>query len=213
MRSESRIRGFTLLEILIVVAILGIIFYIINEVFFRTAISSEEIIGGNIVYQRARTALLKMTTELEQAYLSSRRKANFTIFLGINRTQEGWQRDILHFTATSHERLAADVKESDLCEISYFILEDQQTKTLTLWHREDPNPDEEKLSGGVVYELAENVLGLNFAYYDGEKWREEWDSTESGLPKAVRIALTLADESGKPHTFVSTAQIYKTAKQ
>lgn len=213
MRNKSRTSGFTLLEILIVIAILGIIFYIINEVFLRTAVSSEEIISGNIVYQRARTALLKMTTELEQTYLLTRRKANFTIFSGINRTQEGWPRDILHFTATSHERLAADVKESDLCELSYFILQDPETKTLTLWHREDANPDEEKLSGGVVYELAENVLGLDFAYYNGEEWVEEWDSTENGLPKAVRIALTLADEKNKPHTFFSTAQIYKVVKQ
>ena len=213
MRKKFHTGGFTLLEVLIAIAILGMIFYIINEVFFKTAASSEEVVNGNVIYQRARTALLRMTTELEQTFLTTRRRANFTVFMGIDRTQDGWPRDVLNFTATSHERLAPDVKESDLCELSYFTTEDPETRKLALWHREDPNPDEEKLSGGIAYELAEDVLGLDFAYYDGEKWVGEWSSEDSGLPYAVRIALILADDQGKPHTFFSTAQIYKVTKQ
>jgi len=213
MKRRSRTNGFTLLEVLIAIAILAVILYIIHEVFFRTVTSSEEVVAGNVVYQRARTALLRMTNELEQAYTVSRRRANFTTFTGIDREEKGWPRDILHFTATSHERLAPNVRESDLCELSYFMFEDPKTKMTVLLHREDANPDEEMLSGGIVYELAEDVMALDFAYYDGEEWREEWDSEKDGLPYAVRIALTLADGQGKPHTFFATAQILKAIRR
>ncbi len=209
MKTRSHAQGFTLLEVLIAVVILAMILYIIQEVFFRTATSSEEVSSGNVVYQRARTALMRMTSEIEQAYWVSRRRANFTTFVGIDREQKGFARDILHFTATSHERLAPDAKESDLCELSYFLFDDPETGKTVLLHREDANPDEEKLSGGIVYELAEDVIALDFAYYDGEQWQTEWDAGESGLPYAVRIALTLADAEGKPHTFFATAQILR----
>jgi hypothetical protein len=40
--------------------------------------------------------------------------------------------------------------------------------------------------------LAEEVVGLEFQYFDGETWTETWDSSEmGGLPMAVEVFLTL----------------------
>ena len=49
MRGRAQAHGFTLLEVLIAIAITGMILYIIHQVFFRTALSSEEVISGNVV--------------------------------------------------------------------------------------------------------------------------------------------------------------------
>jgi len=43
--------------------------------------------------------------------------------------------------------------------------------------------------------LAPEVLGIEFAYYDGEALLDQWDSAEQqGLPQAVEITLMLANE-------------------
>lgn len=46
-----------------------------------------------------------------------------------------------------------------------------------------------------VEPLAPEVVGMEFEYFDGQQWLEEWDSqTMGGLPVAIRIALALAPE-------------------
>lgn len=42
--------------------------------------------------------------------------------------------------------------------------------------------------------LADEVIGLQFMYFDGAGWTEEWDSTSmEGLPVAIEITLILGD--------------------
>ncbi|MCS7305127.1 MAG: type II secretion system protein GspJ [Thermoguttaceae bacterium] len=46
-----------------------------------------------------------------------------------------------------------------------------------------------------VEPLAPEVVGLEFEYFDGQQWLQEWDSQAmGGLPVAIRIALALAPE-------------------
>lgn len=44
--------------------------------------------------------------------------------------------------------------------------------------------------------LAREVSGVQFRYFDGIAWQEEWDSTAlNSLPKAIEIVLTVRDEA------------------
>jgi len=44
--------------------------------------------------------------------------------------------------------------------------------------------------------LAREVSGVQFRYFDGIAWQEEWDSTAlNALPKAIEIVLTVRDDS------------------
>lgn len=44
--------------------------------------------------------------------------------------------------------------------------------------------------------LAREVSGVQFRYFDGIAWQEEWDSTAlNALPKAIEIVLTVRDEA------------------
>lgn len=53
--------------------------------------------------------------------------------------------------------------------------------------------------------LAEEVVGLQFQYFDGTEWLEEWDSSTTGtLPRAVKIMLTL-----QPTYAMSEAELAK----
>jgi prepilin-type N-terminal cleavage/methylation domain-containing protein len=43
--------------------------------------------------------------------------------------------------------------------------------------------------------LAPEVIGIEFAYFDGLEWRTEWDSeTEGGSPMAIQIILAIASD-------------------
>jgi hypothetical protein len=39
--------------------------------------------------------------------------------------------------------------------------------------------------------LAEEVTGLSFEYYDGTEWLTEWDSSSQGLPRSIKIWLSV----------------------
>lgn len=73
-------------------------------------------------------------------------------------------------------------------ETQYRIQEDDTGPVL--WQRRDPVPDEFTLGGGQAIPLAEGIAGLSIQAYDGVEWREQWDSDEDGLPRAVRIIVT-----------------------
>lgn len=51
---------------------------------------------------------------------------------------------------------------------------------------------------------AKEVSGIQFRYFDGINWQEQWDSTAlNELPKAVEIVLTLRDEETGGAAFAS----------
>jgi hypothetical protein len=63
-----------------------------------------------------------------------------------------------------------------------------------LFRREDWNVDGTLEEGGIALELAEAIDGLNFRFYDGEEWVDEWDSkAKNGLPKAIEVVLLMSD--------------------
>ncbi len=58
-----------------------------------------------------------------------------------------------------------------------------------LWQRRDAVPDEFPLGGGLATPLVGGILSLSIEAYDGEKWWEDWDSDEHGLPRAIRVTV------------------------
>jgi hypothetical protein len=53
---------------------------------------------------------------------------------------------------------------------------------------------------------ARRVKAVALEYFDGEEWREEWNSYEEDtLPRAVSIEITVETEGGTPLTFKSAA--------
>jgi prepilin-type N-terminal cleavage/methylation domain-containing protein len=44
--------------------------------------------------------------------------------------------------------------------------------------------------------LANEVVGLGFEYYDGTDWLTDWDSSSQGLPRAIRIWLSVQPTYG-----------------
>ncbi|MAF10976.1 hypothetical protein CMK11_11055 [Candidatus Poribacteria bacterium] len=48
--------------------------------------------------------------------------------------------------------------------------------------------------GATVEAVIDGVRSLNFEFFDGEEWWDQWDVEEQGSPAVVRAALTVQDE-------------------
>jgi len=149
--------------------------------------------------QSARVAMSIMSADLRSACVLSKEFQ----FLGMHRMMGDAEADNLDFG--THNYTPRRPGEGDFCEVSYFVGIEPQSGQLSIWRRRDPTPDDEPLSGGSREEIARGVRGLQFEYYDGIEWFDEWGDPEgrraksqnsvldppnlTGLPDAVRITM------------------------
>lgn len=194
--------GFTLLEIIISIGILVVILTIIYGTFNSSmrAFTVMENLGD--AYGQARLVLNRLSEEIGNIYISKNNSNTGTGLLGEDGEQDDLPFDSLHFTSLSHVRWVKDSRESELCEIGYYLERDPEMEKSFFFRREDWNVDGTLEEGGIALELAEGVDGLNFRYYDGEEWVDEWDSkARNGLPKAIEVVLLMSDPSQKRIAF------------
>jgi general secretion pathway protein J len=114
----------------------------------------------------------------------------------------------LVFTSTSHRRMYKDTKETDLCEISYFIETDPKNPNYrSIFKRETFLIDEDLEEGGNEFVLTANVDELKFRYLSSEgisnsgTWVDSWDSTEGKnkykFPNAVEYTIVFNNPSNE----------------
>jgi general secretion pathway protein J len=189
----STTAGFTLLEIVIAVGILMVILAIIYSTFNSSMKVFSAMETREDAYGQTRLILNRMAEEIGSTYWSDANPTK-TGLLGEDKEEEGLPFDSLHFTSLSHIRWVKDSRESELCEIGYYLETDREMEKTFLFRREDWNVDGTLEEGGITLELAEGIDGLNFRYYDGEEWVDDWDSkAKGGLPKAIEVILLVSD--------------------
>jgi general secretion pathway protein J len=210
------LRGFTLMEVMVAVAITAFIGTIVSMA-FSTGFRTKELIEGEAErYRMVRVALNRMAREIGSAFVSDRydpkryRDANDrpTNFVG--------EEDRLLFTTMSHQRLYTDSKESDQAVVEYFVensTEKNARSRQDLKRRVNPNVGERMDRGGTTDVLFENVKKVEFAYWDSERkeWEDEWDTRrnerKSILPTRVRITVFAPDENGKEARYTTQVRI------
>jgi general secretion pathway protein J len=205
--------GFTLLEVVISVGILAVILTIVYNTFNSSMKAFTAMENEGDAYAQARIVLARMEEEIASIYISDiSDEKNKTGLLGEDRDEYDLPADSLHFTSLSHIRWTKDSRESELCEIGYYLEKDEETGFL--FRREDWNVDGTLEEGGRPLELAEGVDGLNFKYYDGNEWVDEWDSRiKKGLPKAIEVELIMRDPRRKRITFRNIFKVHIAGKE
>jgi len=220
--------GFTLLEVLVALAILGVLLSSVYSTFFfalRTMKVSRE---QDDVFQVARVLMERITNDVTMARFRGPYIAGHSTeaFIGRNGTSDGFARDRLDLTTASHIFFHDGRPESDMVEVGYYIDDSYPDRTF-LVRREDPLPDENLRHGGTLRILADNVVGLNFRYRErgpqpfervrGQEWEEpEWHDTwdaskvtpEQCLPELVEVTLTLRDQDGRNRTFTTIVLLH-----
>ncbi len=196
--------GFTLLEVLIAVAIMSMIVSIIYTSFFTAGENVKQAEAIRDATDLARTLEAKLSNDIANAYLNQNMNAPAvtTIFYGKKAESDtglgtSSRHDSLSLTTLTNWRRPSS-KETDLWEVGYDFKEKPDGTGWDLMRREkrELSKDTPALEGGVEYEMTDRVVSLQLRYYDGSSWVDEWDSrTRQRLPNVVEIKLLLDDGS------------------
>jgi general secretion pathway protein J len=208
-------RGFTLLEVLIAVAITGIIGAMVADSFRRAAVLRDLATEQEARFGGARVALTRIARELSEAFLSEhydreKFRERPTVFVGRDRGD----RDTLLFTTMAHARIAPDAKQSDQAVVEYTVDGDpDRPDDFVLWRREKVRIDENADRGGTRARVLDNVRAFDVSYWDWKRqeWAREWTSTgvdhPNQLPTRVRIMLKLRMPDGSEQSFETQTRV------
>jgi len=197
--------GFTLMEILMAMLIFTIVVSMLYLSYTGTVRNMEEVESQSDIYGMARIALERIIDDLESAYVSQNAKSQeddiqVTGFMGEDSEINGRSADTLRFPSRSHLVFNAEDGDNGATEITYYVTENEEGESLTLYRSDTPKFEEgpEEGVGGLV--LCDDIYSINFTYHDenGEVY-DKWDSTEEEfkgkLPVMVSIELLFINRS------------------
>jgi len=199
-RSRQAERGFTLLELLVAVAVLAFITMLLYGAFSGMKRTRDGLARVQDRYREGRIALGRVVRDLESAYVSAHQPFNQNIvvqktaFIG----HQGNPGDRIDFNAFSNVRRDRDSHVSDQIEISYFSTESVDESGTDLVRRTSEYPDDKPEVGGRIDVLATDIDLFDLEYLDPmtSQWVDTWDTTQATgqpnrLPYQVRITLVL----------------------
>jgi general secretion pathway protein J len=207
-------RGFSLLEVMIAIAITAVIGAMAAGVFQQVDHAASVARDQGERYAGARLALTRLSRELSMAFISEHYdRARFrdrpTLFKG--------DEEKLLFTSMSHVRLVQDVKESDQSVVEYLVERDPASNEDALFRREKARLDDEPDRGGRKDLVATHVKALSLRYWDLQRkeWVREWSTRSpeklNELPTRVRIELEVKLADGRTEKFTTQARVAITA--
>jgi type II secretion system protein J len=193
-----RARGFTLLELLVAIAILGIIAGTLYATLFA-ATRAQRSARSSVEPSRAAA----LTLEYLRQDLDGAMRPNGVLagaFTGSSGDGAGGA-DSLSFYSNANVPIA-DAISSDLRKVEFVVVADTTDGTSTLLRRVTTNllPIGEATVREQV--LCRKVAVLKYRYFDGSIWLDTWLSTGMGnvLPVAVEVTLEFTpqpDTEGK----------------
>ncbi len=209
-RSGSTRAGFTLLEILLALAVSGIVLSVVTTVYFgalqlrnRTAQTFDEALPlqqSLMVIKRDLTALLPPGGTLSGELQS---KPTVEATSAMNLFANGQQVSPLFYTATGI--VDEYTPFADVQKVAYYLVE--PTNTISsgrdLVRVVSGNLLPATVDEPVSRWLMGGVQAMYFQYFDGTTWMTTWDSTtSSNLPAAIKVQLTLATDETRPNYYL-----------
>lgn len=201
-------RGTTLLEVLVSLGILAMISLLIYGAFDSMSRGKRAEALRSDRARQGRDAVERMAREISSAFLSLHNPISpalvtrQTAFIAQNSPNY----DRVDFTAFAHRRVVRDAKESDQCELGYFVVKDPDVDDkMDLVRREQTPIDLYPNKGGNINVVAEDVESFDLKYFDPmiSQWVDSWDTRQATgqlnrLPLEVKIALVLKPVRNTP---------------
>lgn len=183
--SDTRLpAGFTLLEVLIALALLGMLAGGLYGTYFSLLKGRESAVEGMEARRELRTTLDLLRREINSAlYSRNNKKLHFAVE---DKDIFGRPASVLAFTAIAPPQPGGQAV-SDQIDLKYEILERDKKMILSrqikdINHSLDPGR----------YPQMESIEGFLVECQSGDKWVKSWDTAINfGLPKLVRITVTV----------------------
>jgi prepilin-type N-terminal cleavage/methylation domain-containing protein len=196
MRVRSNNAGFTLVEVLIAVAILASLTALMWASIANMFSTRDAIEKRTDRYHQVRVTMNRMAKEIASAYVAGPEfggeeiPGEETFGVGADGEQSEEEAmmaaqgqepsqfgmigrdDELHFTGFSHVRTMPREKASQHAEIGYFIRSERNEEgdlVDMLMRREDVSADDDLTKGGVIYKMLPEVESIEFEFWDPGK--------------------------------------------
>jgi general secretion pathway protein J len=236
--------GFTLLEAMLAVTILGIVATALYGS-FSSALRARAIAEDRIeVTRTGRSAVARITDDLTAAFYPAAEGAPSTAtsrflsfpdgtdvapldnltFSAVPDRPSGLvgrstgQQTIAYFFPDTADRMRPDRPDPDAFDVvdffatfppRYHLPDDAHPQRLL--RRQEAAVGTGDLAPAPATLFLDNVASLEFRFYDGVEWRDDWDSGDrtypSRLPRAVEIDLALYDATGGVHRFTTAVDL------
>ena len=203
--------GFTLIELMLAVAVLGLILSMLASSFSAVAHSKVHAEGRLEVDREGRAVLWQLSREIRSSVQTPIALSN-VIMIGTGHVGNNGPIDTITLSTldAGHRRALTGFGTENIVNYNvvnnpehpgWYLLERSQQSGLMLADRASTAP--------VV--LADNLLSLHLRYYDGQRWTETWDSTSlqhgHQLPVAVDLDIQMAAPKGRPMDFATRVTV------
>ncbi|MCD6392955.1 MAG: prepilin-type N-terminal cleavage/methylation domain-containing protein, partial [Planctomycetes bacterium] len=193
MKSSSDKKGFTLLEVM-VASVIGAFIALVSVGALRAVTAGRTMVNTNIAAaDELRYAVELIRSDLANVYRDG--SADAMKFVGTFADTDDNMMTSLTMRIVSIANTRRSEPEGDIHEVQYYLAESEDKSVLM--RRLYPivgTEAEEELPGGVLTAIAENIVGFELMYFDGEEWIPEWPAELNSLPQMVEIVLATAEE-------------------
>jgi prepilin-type N-terminal cleavage/methylation domain-containing protein len=209
--------GFTLVEILVAVAIIAAIVSMVYGSYFATSKSAQACKRRIAMSQEGRELLGRIAQQIRCSYAGSVKKSTPPAVKGSLKKEETPENIINYFNGTSGE-MGGEIlylvttngileeKTPGLFEVTYKF--DKSNSTLFLSRERFVDAPESLIEKRNWQPLAENIESIELAFSDGQQWLHTWDFKEKmALPYAVKINITSQDENYQEYCYGTIAYI------
>ncbi len=199
MSAISRNRGFTLLEVLIAVVLLGILVAALYGSYFAVLKARERSAEGMEARRELGSTLDLLRREIDSAlYTSSDKRLRFVVE---DRDSFGRPASNLELTTLAPPAPLGDGrKESGVIDVQYRMVEKEQQRLLLTRREQDLLLESTDVPSYPQMERISSFLVECSS--DGSKWVKSWDTALNGrLPKVVRVTVQVEEQGGQPAAF------------
>ena len=234
MHIRLRIAGLTLIEIMITILITALIMSFVGGVLLNMINQRDEVESSSIAWKIGPAILNLISRDLEATFVyqldelkkeeaknaaeaegeegnggsgdetTSAEEMEVNYFIGEDHGDDEDAYDSLQFVTSLDSKLRIGNKQSDIVEVGYYLVQNDEGDLYTLYRREDFFIDTDPVDGGKAIKIYDRVKALDFKYYEqptneseyqalaegNAEFKYEWDNTlENGIPYAVEVSI------------------------
>lgn len=191
MNGNRRPGGFTLVEILLALAILSVIMVLLLAAFTGAGRSLEILTERSGNFRQLRITMDRIGSDLEGAFASiGSEPTSFTCKLD---QFSGKPASTLIFTAYVLPDTTGARPPSDIVRIRYFPKVSEDGRYIEIHREQSDLPLIENKILTVESRLATNIQGFRVELYDGTAWQTDWPKSGGNkwtLPRKVNLVIT-----------------------